>query len=392
MINRQGPLRFDEFLELALYGPDGFYARGGGAGRRGDFLTSPEVGPLFGAVVARALDEEWRRLEQPDPFVVVEAGAGRGQLARTVLHASPACAGALRYVCVERSPALRAAAAAVLHAEPASMLLGPVVGADEELQVVPGRGPVVAVVEELPATVAVHAVVANELLDNLPFRLLQRHERGWGEVLVGMEVDGGLGELLVDAAPDVAAEATRLAPDAPCGARIPLQHAAVDWLRRALALVGRGRVMVVDYADTTAGLAMRPWNHWTRTYRAHGRGGTPLDAPGSQDVTCEVAVDQLAAAVGRPDADRSQAQWLASQGIDELVAVARSTWQERAHLGDLTALAARSRVGEAEALCDPGGLGAFRVLEWFLPRPGAGSAGISAGVGHQNRSGAERDR
>jgi hypothetical protein len=42
----------------------------------------------------------------------------------------------------------------------------------------------------------------------------------------------------------------------------------------------------------------------------------------------------------------------------------RRTWKERAHLGDLRAIAARSRITEAEALVDPGGLGAFRVLEW----------------------------
>jgi SAM-dependent MidA family methyltransferase len=45
-------------MDDALYGPEGFYMRpdGGSAGRRGDFLTSPEVGPLFGAVLARAID------------------------------------------------------------------------------------------------------------------------------------------------------------------------------------------------------------------------------------------------------------------------------------------------------------------------------------------------
>ena len=75
----------------------------GPAGRRGDFITSPEVGPLFGAVVARALDTWWREVGEPDPFVVVEAGAGPGTLCRTVLAASPACAPALRYVLVERS-------------------------------------------------------------------------------------------------------------------------------------------------------------------------------------------------------------------------------------------------------------------------------------------------
>ncbi len=50
-IGREGPIRFDAFVELALYGEGGFFTRGGGAGRAGrDFVTSPEVGPLFGAL------------------------------------------------------------------------------------------------------------------------------------------------------------------------------------------------------------------------------------------------------------------------------------------------------------------------------------------------------
>ena len=48
-----GAIRFDEFMRIALYGSHGFYTTGGQAGRRGDFITSPEVGPLFGAVLAR---------------------------------------------------------------------------------------------------------------------------------------------------------------------------------------------------------------------------------------------------------------------------------------------------------------------------------------------------
>ena len=95
---------FDEVIELALYHPEhGFYGRGGGAGRGADFLTSPEVGPLFGAVVARALDTWWTELGTPDPFIVVEAGAGVGTLARSILTANPACSPAVRYVVVERS-------------------------------------------------------------------------------------------------------------------------------------------------------------------------------------------------------------------------------------------------------------------------------------------------
>ena len=62
----------------------------------------------------------------------------------------------------------------------------------------------------------------------------------------------------------------------------------------------------------------------------------------------------------------SQADWLRAHGIDDLVADARRTWTARAHIGDLAALKARSRVTEAEALLDPTGLGAFRVLEWTV--------------------------
>ncbi|MCE2531866.1 MAG: hypothetical protein J4F44_05235, partial [Acidimicrobiia bacterium] len=91
-------LRFDVFMESALYGePGGFYASGRGAGRRtGDFLTSVEVGPLFGRLVARLADRCWERLGRPDDFTLVDAGAGRGALARSVLAARPACADTLR--------------------------------------------------------------------------------------------------------------------------------------------------------------------------------------------------------------------------------------------------------------------------------------------------------
>jgi len=157
--------------------------------------------------------------------------------------------------------------------------------------------------------------------------------------------------------------------DARVGARLPVQATAADWLRRALALVGRGPdgwVVAFDYGSTTAALAARAPDEWLRTYRGHARGGPPLVDLGQQDITCEVDADQLAA-VAAPTRVRSQAEWLAAHGLDELVEEGRRTWAERAAIGDLEAVKARSRVGEAEALCDPGGLGAFRVWEWERP-------------------------
>ena len=396
-LERSGSVRFDEFVEAALYGPGGFYTEGGGAGRRGgDFLTSPEVGPLFGAVVARHLDDTWERLGRPPEFVVVEAAAGRGALALSVLAADPACAPALRYVLVERSPSLRARQSEFLALAEPFMVLGSSredAGPDD-LSSGPGQeptpspggpaaiGPIVVSLPDLPAEPVTGVVIANELLDNLPFRLLERSATGWSEVRVarsgshpdqggadgpGTGAGGGPVELLVPADDDTARRADRLAPDAPVGARLPLQDESVRWLRSARDAVERGSVLIIDYSvPTTAELVGRPWREWVRTYVAHGRGSGPLDRPGTQDITVEVAVDQLAA-VADPAVDVLQAEWLRRWGIDELVEEGRRAWESGAGLGDLAALRGRSRVAEAEALCDPTGLGAFRVLEWHLP-------------------------
>jgi SAM-dependent MidA family methyltransferase len=368
-IHRFGPISFADYVDLALNDPGhGFFSAGGAAGRAGHFLTSAEVGPLFAAVMARALDARWAALGRPDPFVVVEAGAGPGTLAQGVMSARPRCAPALRYVLVERSEADRARLAERLDLEPPGWVLGPLVGgADDPDEVGPraATGPLATALAELPALRVTGVVLANELVDNLPFLLLERRAPRWLEVRVG-EQDGNLVEVLVPAAPDLGAEADRLAPAAPDGGRIPLQHAAVAWLRQALALVERGSVVVFDYADTTPSLAARPWPEWLRTYRGHARGTHPLERPGTQDVTCEVAVDQLSRARA-PSSDRTQADFLRAHGLEELLRAARDAWHERAHVGDLEALTWRSRLAEGAALTDPAGLGAFRVLEWEVP-------------------------
>jgi SAM-dependent MidA family methyltransferase len=368
-IARQGPVPLSQVLEVALYDSDvGFYETGGAAGRRtGDFLTSPEVGPLFGAVVARALDGWWHEMGKPDPYVVVDAGAGPATLARSVLDAAPESGPALRYVLVERSAAQRRRhAQRKLPLEHPALVLPPVDVDTEQPVPEASLGPLCTSLADLPrlaaATPAV--VLANELLDNLPFDLAERHAGTWHEVRVGRDAASSLVEVTVPLDDGRAALLDRLVPGAPDGARVPLQHAAADWLRSASSTAGRGgRVVVFDYATTTADLAARPEHEWLRTYRGHARGRAPLDDLGEQDVTCEVAVDQLAT-VQTPDSDQPQHEWLRRWGIDDLVAEGQRRWHESAHAPDLAALAARSRATEAHALLDPSGLGAFRVLEW----------------------------
>lgn len=361
LVRGHGPLPFSQVMDLALYDPDhGFYASGGAAGRRGDFITSPEVGPLFGAVVARALDEWWQELGEPDPFVVVEAGAGVGTLAISILAASPRCASALRYVLVERSAALRSRHGEHRALTEAATALGVEGGRD---------GPVLVSLAELPAEPFVGVVLANELLDNLTLDLVVRTVDGWGEVRVDVDDPAspspGLARHVVVASETAAAAGERFAPGAAIGAVVPWQRAAGEWAARAVGLVERGRVVVFDYAArTTAELVDRPDAGWLRVYRGHERLGDPLVALGTADITADVAIDQLDAAVGTPSTVRSQAEWLRAFGIEELVDEGRRAWEAGAAVGDLAALKARSRVREAEALVDPAGLGAFLVAEW----------------------------
>ena len=355
-VARRGPIGFAELVDLALYHPEhGFYSRSGQAGRRGDFLTSPEVGPLFGAVLARAIDTWWTEMGEPEVLTVVEAGAGPGTLARAVLGAPPRCAAALRYVLVEAAAAQREQHRAHLPLElPEAAFAGvPDLDEDVELATPPSPpGPIVVSVPELPRVPGPCIVLANELLDNLPFGLHEHRAGSWHEVRVGL-VGDRLAEVLVPVSSRRGA--------APDGTRVPVQAAAAAWVHDARHLAGpEGRVVALDYCSTTDELARRPWTEWVRTYRGHARGQHPLEDLGRQDITCEVAVDQLP---GR-SVEQRQAEWLRRHGIEDLVEEGRALWRERAAIGDLAAVRARSRVIEAEALLDPDGLGGFHVLEW----------------------------
>jgi SAM-dependent MidA family methyltransferase len=329
-IQRDGPVPFERFMDLALYGSEGFYTKadGGSAGRRGDFITSPEVGPLFGAVVARYLDAEWERIGRPAVFTVVDAGAGPGTLARAVLAARPACADALRYVAVEVSAGQRARHPDGVESA-ASMPTEPLDG----------------------------VVIANELLDNLPFRLAV-FDQGWREAFVDLAGDGRFVEVLsspFDPPPPFLPAAARF------GARAPLVSRAAAFVDQARSIIRAGSVLVVDYGTPiTAMLAGRPYRDWLRTYRGNERGDHYLVAPGTQDITIDVPIDQLP----EPDAVRTQAQFLQLWGIGDLVAEGKRIWEEQAARPGLEAMKMRSRISESEALLAPDGLGGFLVAEW----------------------------
>ena len=325
-----GAIPFSEYMQLALYGQGGFYTTGGRAGRRGgDFITSAEVGPLFGTVIARALDAWWKELGSPSRFDVVECGAGPGTLARSILAAEPECADAMHYVAVEISASQRA-----LHPQ----------GVESR--------------ESMPDGPITGVILANELLDNLPFRLFV-FDGSWMEASVAQATDGQFVEVL--RAPDVVPSC--LPQTAPHGSRAPVQDAAAAWVRDCLSKINHGRLLLFDYCSvSTAEMALTPWREWLRTYRDQGRGTHYLSDPGSQDITAQVMLDQLPAGF----ASLTQADFLKQWGIDELVREGADHWEKLKHAPDVAAMKMRSRSSEATSLTHLSGLGTFNALSWQM--------------------------
>jgi SAM-dependent MidA family methyltransferase len=316
-----------------LYGEGGFYQVGGKAGRRGDFITSPEVGPLFAAVIARYLDDCWIKLGRPHTFDVVEVGAGPGTLARGVFDAKPECLVAMKYTAVEISAAQRE-----MHPN------------------------FVESVGAFPEKVINGVVLANELLDNLPFRLFV-FDGKWKEAFVAF----GDGDKFVEVLRDVSDIPSVLPQTASLGARAPLQSAARDWLTMVSARLGRGRILVFDYCSaSTSDIAASPWREWLRTYKDHGRGEHYLANPGSQDITVQVMLDQLQNSFPTLTISR-QSDWLKHWGIEQLVDEGNQYWEMHKDSPGLAAVKMRSRRTELGSICGDEGLGSFSVMEILKP-------------------------
>jgi SAM-dependent MidA family methyltransferase len=323
-----GAIPFSEFMSLALYGEDGFYSSTGRAGRRGDFITSPEVGPLFGTVLARYIDHVWNSLGSPHNFTIVEVGAGPGTLARSILAASPQCLTSGSYVAIEVSASQRAS-----HPDG------------------------ITSTDAMPESIEYGVIIANELLDNLPFELWV-YDDGWREAYITSSGEGFNEVLMNKPVPSF------LPSRAPLGSRASVQTAAGKWLTDASRILKNGAIVAIDYCTAlTAEVASMPWREWLRTYASQERGVHYLRNVGDQDITTQVLIDQLSS-VREPDAIRTQSQFLQLWGIDELVEEGKRSWEAAASAPSLAAMKMRSRIAESEALLDPAGLGNFTVLEW----------------------------
>jgi SAM-dependent MidA family methyltransferase len=213
--------------------------------------------------------------------------------------------------------------------------------------------------ETMPDGPITGVILANELLDNLPFRLFV-FDGMWMEAFVSQASSGQFVEVL--RTPDEIPSC--LPQTAPLGSRAPIQDAATSWVRGCLSKIDHGRLLLFDYCSvSTAEMALTPWREWLRTYRDQGRGTHYLSDPGSQDITAQVMLDQLPAGF----TTSTQANFLTHWGINDLVREGSDYWESLRNAPDMAAMKMRSRTSEAKSLTDSSGLGGFDSNMWLIP-------------------------
>ena len=330
-IASDGPIPFETFMDIALYGEGGFFNSGPlRSSAAGDFLTSPEVSPWFGRTIGRYLAA--RRID-----TLVEVGAGSGSLLTPILEEFPA----MDVWAVDASPMARSSLQNLLPA-----------------------GRVVESFDMLPAQLS-GAIVANELIDNLTVALAIKTAEGWCEHYVGNS-DGEFVPIAVPVRPAVAAWADSFGGEVAVDGIVEVQLGAAEWLHRAIDRLDAGLIALIDYGGTVEELEPRRSHGTLRTYRGHHLGPDPLLEPGETDITVDVnftALLAVAAERGLKAELHRQDEFLVSGGLRQVVSDLRQRELEMARAGDtMQQLAIKSERLDVETLLHPRGLGDFRVL------------------------------
>ncbi len=341
-MERQNGISFRDFMAMALYEPHlGYYCSGRDTiGRSGDYLTSPEVSPIFGGMVGRQLREMWEALGQPGRFEVVEAGAGNGTLCRDVLRwarrAEPEMFESIQYSITEPAPALEARQRDLVYAE------------SLEHKVRWRR--------ELPDGIE-GCIVSNELLDSMPVHRVTVQDRQLRQLFVNWNGTEFVEEYRrPSGAVSRYFESLGLLPTEGCTAEVNLP--ATDWMSRAARALGHGFVLTFDYGYEAEEL-YAPWRKdgTLLCFYRHNPSNDPYARIGRQDMTSHVDFTSLRRA-GEAAGLRtlglvSQAELLMKMGIGEALPPADS------EIDLEQSLARRRAVSE---LLDPAGLGRIKVL------------------------------
>ena len=346
-IVERGPITFAEFMDVVLYWPNGgYYSTRAALGAQGDFYTAPLTHPVFGALLAAQLAQMWRVMGSPQPFWVLEPGAGTGTLGRDIARyaagADPAFAAALRHVGVD----LRAVA-------------GGVRSANAHVRS-----------DHLPFRRVRGVVLANELLDAMPVHRVTVAGGELREMFVGIDGGGGFEERVGEpSAPALAQRLDALGVELTEGHRAEINLGLDAWCLDVADALDEGYVLVIDYGHEAAAYYDAARRAGTlRCYAGHTLNMDPYRDPGAQDISVHVELTSLRKAAEAAGfsfvGSASQAGFLRGLGFEEYRAdvVARRDIAPRVRTANLRAL---------DTLVAPDGMGAFCVLAFGVGVPAA---------------------
>lgn len=302
-----GWLPFTRYMELALYAPGLGYYSGGACkfGPAGDFITAPELTPLFGQALASQVGD----ILAASAPQVLEVGAGTGLLAADLLAALEAT-GQLpeRYAILEVSGELRSRQF------------------DTLAQRVPHLASRVSWLDDLPEQFS-GAVVANEVLDVMPVHLVVSSAAGLAERGVTTDSEGNLAWAERPLGPALSAPAEALGlPRAADGSYLTeLNLAGPAWIREWARRLGRGALLLIDYGYPRAEYYLPHRAQGTlQCYYRHQAHNDPLLWPGLNDITAFVDFTAMAEAAFDAGLEvygyTSQAQFLFNCGLLEHLA------------------------------------------------------------------------
>jgi len=331
-----GQISFAEYMHHALYAPGlGYYSAGATKfGEAGDFVTAPEISPIFAGVLARQCAEVFASLDRPS---LLEVGAGSGRLACDLLK-KLAELDALpeRYVILEVSADLRDRQSALLENEVPDLI---------------GR---VSWLDQFPESLS-GVIVANEVIDALPVERFAIRADGISQLCVASE--DGTFTIAERAAPESLVTAIKgiehdLSEPLPEGYVSDVCSAAPAWIADMAESLEKGAAFLFDYGVTRREYyAHDRSGGWLRCHFRHHAHNNALILPGVQDLTAWVDFSAVAAAAVDSGLEVTgyvtQAQFLIGGGLDD----------ELAGFGDLPIDAQLKLSGQVKLLTLPGEMG-----------------------------------
>ena len=330
-IAERGPITFAEFMEVALYHPNGgYYTQARHEADHGDYFTSPSAHPAFSALIAVHLEAMWETLGRPDPFHVAEMGAGTGLMAHDIFEYvrqyMPSFAQAAQYV---------------------------------SMDLYPQRASFSEVGEKYP-TAVVGCVLSNELVDAFPVHRFEIRDGALAEFFVRVDENGRFESVIGEpSTPELTQRLDNLDISLPDGTRGEINLQIGPWMKRVGEVLSKGFVLTIDYGYDAAELYSldRPAGTLS-TYYKHTSGSSPYQWVGRQDITAHVDFTTImneGRAVGLNSLGLlKQAGYLNNLGLRR--------WTEKLHSLEISSHERDANTMAMRELVKPDGLGGFRVL------------------------------